>query len=113
MSTSTTSAPSRAEVRACARPCPRAPPVISATLPSSSPMTFPSAVVWRGGSELATGIDDVRRAGDVTALVGDEVEDGVGDVDRLDRRHRQLVERECGLLEVRARRVLEVGPEQP
>src|SRR4051812_20556101 len=111
MSTSTTSAPSRAEVRACARPCPRAPPVISATLPSSSPMTFSSAVVWTNGSELTAGVDDVRRAGDVAALVGHEVEHGVGDVDRLDRGHRQLVQRAGGLLEVRAGRVLEVRAE--
>src|SRR5690348_16216181 len=35
-------APSAANARACARPCPRAPPVISATRPSST--FIPSAV---------------------------------------------------------------------
>src|SRR5258705_6502880 len=34
----TTFAPSAASAKACARPCPRAPPVINATRPSSAPM---------------------------------------------------------------------------
>src|SRR5580700_6801293 len=36
-----TSAPSRAQVTAWARPCPRAPPVMRATLPSSIPIATP------------------------------------------------------------------------
>ena len=40
MSHMTTSAPSRARVTACARPCPRAAPVTNATLPSSAPMSI-------------------------------------------------------------------------
>src|SRR5689334_12014047 len=42
MSTAMMSAPSRARRSACARPCPRAAPVISATLPSRLPMPAPS-----------------------------------------------------------------------
>src|ERR1051326_7204146 len=38
MSMMITSAPSRAQVHACARPCPLAPPVMKATLPSSIPI---------------------------------------------------------------------------
>src|SRR5262245_31004382 len=40
MSPNTTRAPSRANVRASAAPCPRAPPLISATFPSSFPMRW-------------------------------------------------------------------------
>src|SRR5688572_15802247 len=40
MSPKTTLAPSRAKVSASAAPCPRAPPLISATFPSSLPMVF-------------------------------------------------------------------------
>ena len=40
MSPKTTLAPSRAKVSASAAPCPRAPPLISATFPSSFPMVF-------------------------------------------------------------------------
>src|SRR5262245_34556933 len=42
-SMSTTSAPSRADAMACARPCPRAPPLIKTTCSSSNPTTSPFA----------------------------------------------------------------------
>src|SRR4051794_775077 len=42
-STATTSAPSSAKRIACARPCPRAAPVMNATLPSSLAMRAPSS----------------------------------------------------------------------
>src|SRR6266540_1367166 len=72
MSPKTTRAPSRANVSASAAPCPRAPPLISATLPSSFPMeTSPSAPGrrMRGDPVLgdvdAPGEPHVRVAADV------------------------------------------------
>src|SRR6266849_4848392 len=50
MSPSTTAAPSRTNIRPSTAPCPRAPPLISATLPSSRPMGI-SLCVPRGGRE--------------------------------------------------------------
>src|SRR5438132_4790331 len=48
----TTFAPSRTNVSASAAPCPRAPPLISATLPSSFPIgldvSWPSILLRRG-----------------------------------------------------------------
>ena len=44
MSPKTTRAPSLTKVSASAAPCPRAPPLISATLPSSFPMTV--SLLW-------------------------------------------------------------------
>src|SRR5580658_1111923 len=116
MSTMTTSAPSRAEVTACARPCPREPPVIRATLPSSIPMMCLPSRWWAAGepvcsAELAAGVDDVGDAGDVPPRVADQVEDRVRDVGRLDRRHRQLVERARRHLEVLPGGVLKVRAE--
>jgi hypothetical protein len=49
-STMITSAPSRAHVTAWARPCPRAPPVMKATLPSSIAIATP---VLEGGAFAA------------------------------------------------------------
>ena len=47
MSPKTTLAPSRANVSASAAPCPRAPPLISATFPSSFPMAADHTPVGR------------------------------------------------------------------
>src|ERR1700760_1704749 len=95
MSTMTTSAPSRAQVTACARPCPRDPPVIRATLPSSIPMLKPFLFGIKN-SDLAAGVDHMGDTGDVPAGVADQVEHGVGDVGRLDRDDRELVQRPRG-----------------
>src|ERR687892_1678465 len=48
MSPKTTVAPSRTNVSASAAPCPRAPPLISATLPSSFPISADDTVRGRG-----------------------------------------------------------------
>src|SRR5215510_4880501 len=74
MSPNTTRAPSLTNVSASAAPCPRAPPLISATLPSSFPMTIsPSARGrWMRGDPVTS---DVDAAGEPHTLVaGDVVE---------------------------------------
>src|SRR5215510_578582 len=74
MSPNTTRAPSLTNVSASAAPCPRAPPLISATLPSSFPMTIsPSARGrWMSGDPVTS---DVDAPGEPDALVaGDVVE---------------------------------------
>src|SRR5262245_25577596 len=74
MSPKTTFAPSRANVSASAAPCPRAPPLISATFPSSFPMTISSSARgrWMVGDPVS---GDVDAPGEPDALVaGDVVE---------------------------------------
>src|SRR5215510_7342376 len=74
MSPNTTRAPSLTNVSASAAPCPRAPPLMSATLPSSFPMTIsPSARGrWMIGDPVTS---DVDAPGEPDALVaGDVVE---------------------------------------
>jgi hypothetical protein len=62
--------------------------------------------------ELAAGVDDVGDPGDVPAGVADQVQDRVGDVGRLQRRDRELVQRARGDLEVLPGRVGQIGAEQ-
>src|SRR4051794_33735629 len=69
-----TCAPSDANSRASAAPCPRAPPVISATLPSS----FPICRTLRGLQE---------RRGALGVLVRDLEEDAVEDEELGDPQH--------------------------
>src|SRR5262245_19483582 len=74
MSPNTTRAPSLTNVSASAAPCPRAPPLISATLPSSFPMSIsPSARGrWMRRDPVTS---DVDAPGEPDALVaGDVVE---------------------------------------
>src|ERR1700749_323433 len=106
------SAPSWASLIAWLRPWLRAAPVMKATLPATRPgMMFliPLFLVWLVWAlatvllPLATnryhllllvreaGVDRERDAGDVARVVGDQPDDRVGDVDRLDHRDRQRV----------------------
>src|SRR5271154_3101394 len=78
------SAPSSASRMAWLRPWPRPAPVMNATLPSTRPMKTSLLV-------REAGVDGKRDAGDVPGLVGDQPEDRVGDVYRLDHAHRQRV----------------------
>src|ERR1700761_308129 len=91
---STMRAPSRASATASARPCPRAPPVISATWPSSSPLTRTS----RGSSQPA---DE-----DGGQLVGGRDHRVVAGVDLDDLLHPAQVLDELALLARRQRLVL-------
>src|ERR1700760_704920 len=103
MSTMITSAPSRAQVSAWARPWPRDPPVTRATLPSSIPMI----VLPFPGLQLSAGVDHVGDAGDVPASIADQVQDRVGDVRRVQLRDGELVQRARRHLEVLPGRVLQ------
>src|SRR4051812_45671762 len=94
------SAPSCAIRTACERPWPRAAPLTSATLPSRRPgICVPPSAGVRG---VLTGGDRDGLPGDVASLVGAQERHRVGDVDRLDPRDRDRVER----LERRRRLVL-------
>src|SRR3984893_6275450 len=86
MSTAMMSAPSSASRIAWLRPCPRATPVMKATLPSTRPAIARASLLVR-----EAGVDRHRDAGDVTGVVGDQPQDRVGDVDRLDHVDRQRV----------------------
>src|SRR6185503_13219193 len=83
-STAMMSAPSSASRIAWLRPWPRAAPVTNATLPSTRPIVSPSL-------RREAGVDGQRHPGHVAGLVGDEPEDRVADVDRLDQFDRQQV----------------------
>src|SRR5690348_166130 len=83
-STAMMSAPSSASRIAWLRPWPRAAPVTNATLPSTRPIASPSL-------RREAGVDGQRHPGHVAGLVGDEPEDRVADVDRLDQFDRQQV----------------------
>src|SRR4051794_22479109 len=81
MSTAMMSAPSDARRTACARPWPRAAPVMKATLPSTRPVMVCSLLGWVGDCSALVGesaVDRERRTGDVPTVVGDEVKDGAG-----------------------------------
>src|SRR6266849_4801555 len=76
MSPKTTFAPSRANVSASAAPCPRAPPLISATFPSSFPISVslfgrPSARGRRVGDDPVFGDVDAPR--EPHALVASDI----------------------------------------
>src|SRR3954470_15873237 len=93
-STAMMSAPSEASRTACARPCSRAAPVMKATLPSTRPVMTCSLVGWVGAASVLVGepgVDGEGRPGDVAAVLGDEVEDRVGDVVDRDEPDRQRV----------------------
>src|SRR5919201_2975938 len=80
MSTAMMSAPSSASRIACDRPCPRAAPVMKATLPATRPAIAQPLLLLVGESR----VDRQGDAGDVAGVVGDQPEDRVGDVRRLD-----------------------------
>src|ERR1700733_13568138 len=86
-STAMMSAPSWASRMAWLRPCPRPAPLMKATLPATRPgiVSLPSLLVREAG------VDGERHPGDVAAVVGDEEQDRVGDVDRLHQVNRQRV----------------------
>src|SRR5580700_748863 len=85
-STAMMSAPSWASRTAWLRPWPRAAPVMNATLPATRPAMSAASLLVR-----EAGVDRHRDAGDIAAVVGDQPENGVGDVHRLDHVHRQRV----------------------
>src|SRR5690606_26160322 len=103
MSQMTMSAPSRARVTACERPCPRAPPVMTATLPSSLPMLDLPPAPGPARHELLhakAGIDRQGHAGDIARIVRHQPEDRVADVFRLDGADRERVHRPHDLEEL-------------
>src|SRR4051794_22021071 len=68
MSKVTISAPSSASRSACERPCPRAPPLMKATFPSSRPMTDRPPEKRRGRAQTLS-----ARTAAVTGAVGPSV----------------------------------------
>jgi len=96
------------------------PEISSLTRPPGWPLRAVAAVRQDAGLhlafhmrlELAAGVDDVGDPGDVPAGVADQVQDRVGDVGRLQRRDRELVQRARGDLEVLPGRVGQIGAEQ-
>src|ERR1700727_3704034 len=90
-STAMMSAPSWASRMAWLRPWPRAAPVMKATLPATRPAMLATSPLVR-----EAGVDRHRDAGDVPAVVRDQPQDGVGDVDGLDHVHRQRVGHRLG-----------------
>src|SRR5580700_277788 len=96
MSTAMMSAPSSASRTAWLRPCPRAAPVMNATLPATLPATFVPFVGCTAPVGAAAWLPDFGRAGSlrlirVPRVVGDQPGDGTGDVRRLDHVDRQRV----------------------
>src|SRR6185312_12037108 len=93
MSQNATSAPSRANRSACERPCPRAPPVISTTLPSNFPIAPPRAGgrTTFGSAGQRAPVDGQAVPGDVPGGVAEQPEQGAGDLARRDDLDEQLV----------------------
>src|SRR3981189_3740506 len=90
MSVITTSAPSAATASAWARPCPRAPPVMKATRPSSCPMATPLSGDLPLHRRHAVGVDELRghpcaARGGLTSV--DEAPDEVWAIVELDHQH--------------------------
>src|SRR5690349_3337296 len=115
-STAMMSAPSSASLTAWLRPCPRAAPVMKATLPSTRPAMFrpPRDAYGHACGRLGlldehAGVDRQCHTGDVPGLVREQEQHGVADVPRLHPRYGKSVHGLRDRGEVIAGGALDVG----